>query len=187
MIIPISLLFIAILFLSIFCGVFLAYHTCEELAIIGKYLEIIQYALSILGFLYADFLLFGLGFTSFAISVAIIVGAFLIFGIRRYFSMTRTEFSRFQSTAEMLAFAALLALFAIRNDLVLASTIFLLGLVIGTVGTKRYLFATYDHKRFTTLTTFSLKEKTEFYLNALKEYHWVLYPALLASLMTVAI
>jgi len=183
----ISFIIIALLFMSIFCGVFLAYHTCEELSIIGRYLEILQYALSISGFIIADYIFFGISFISAVIATIIIFGTFMMFGVRRYFSMTRSEFRKFQSITEMLAFAALLALFALKGRTLLASIVFLLGLVIGTVGTRRFLFSIYDQKKFTTLTIFTLKEKAGFYINALKEYHWVLYPAIISALMASAI
>lgn len=179
--------FQAVMFLSLFCGVFIAYHTCEELAIIEKILNFMKYLLSICGFLIVDYLLFGLSIAFFFVGIAVFVFAAIIYGIRNYYSISRKEFIRLKRIMEMLTLASLMSFFAIRNNAALASVIFILGIVIGTIETKRYLFSVYDRKKFTTLTAFSLKEKYMFYVNVLKEYHWALYPAVITMIFTLAI
>lgn len=175
------------IFLSLFCGVFLAYHTCEELSTISKIIKNLKFILFFSIFTLIDYLFLGisLGFTIVFIWLVII---FLVaHGLKQYYSIIFENFSKILKYLDIVIFALILSIFIITKSLILGSLIFIIGLIIGTIETKDYLFHKYENKKFTTQTVFSKKDRIKMYINALKIFHWVLYPAMVMILLTNAI
>lgn len=149
-----------VLFLGLFAGVYLSYHTCEEQKTAMKYLNVLKFFFAFIAFGIADYLFFGLSI-DFFIVLGIVILLFYIFKDIVFYNQ--------------FLFYTTLAFASIFENFYLASVVFLLSLIIGTIETNNFLFSKYNFKKFTTQTKFKLSEIKRFYFNVFSKYHFSLY------------